>query len=29
MEKRSLAVVVTVAFSLVGIAGDYLLKHRQ
>ena len=26
MEKKSLAVVVTIAFSLVGVLGDYLLK---
>ena len=29
MEKRSLAVVVTIAFSLVGVAGDYLLKRAS
>ena len=26
MDKRSLAVTVTIAFSLVGVLGDYLLK---
>jgi small multidrug resistance pump len=26
MDRRSLAVVVTIAFSVVGVVGDYLLK---
>jgi drug/metabolite transporter (DMT)-like permease len=26
MEKRSLAIIVTIGFSIVGVAGDYLLK---
>lgn len=29
MEKRTLAVVVTIAFSLVGVIGDYLLKRAS
>ena len=29
MERRSLALVVTIAFSLVGVAGDYLLKRTS
>jgi drug/metabolite transporter (DMT)-like permease len=29
MEKRSLALVITIAFSLVGVAGDYLLKRAS
>jgi small multidrug resistance pump len=29
MENRSLALVVTIAFSLVGVAGDYLLKRAS
>jgi hypothetical protein len=26
MEKNSLAVIVTIAFSLLGVVGDYFLK---
>ena len=29
MEKRGLAVVVTITFSLVGVVGDYLLKRAS
>ena len=29
MNKRSLAVVVTIAFSVVGVVGDYLLKRAS
>jgi small multidrug resistance pump len=29
MENRTLAVIVTVAFSIVGVAGDYLLKRAS
>jgi small multidrug resistance pump len=29
VEKRSLAVVVTIAFSIVGVVGDYLLKRAS
>ena len=29
METRSLAVVVTIAFSIVGVVGDYLLKRAS
>jgi small multidrug resistance pump len=29
MEKRALAVVVTIAFSVVGVVGDYLLKRAS
>jgi small multidrug resistance pump len=29
MEKRALAVVVTIAFSVVGVIGDYLLKRAS
>jgi drug/metabolite transporter (DMT)-like permease len=29
MENRALAVVVTVAFSMVGVLGDYLLKRAS
>jgi small multidrug resistance pump len=29
MEKKALAVVVTITFSLVGVVGDYLLKRAS
>jgi small multidrug resistance pump len=29
MEKRTLAIVVTIAFSVVGVVGDYLLKRAS
>ena len=29
MEKRALAVVVTITFSVVGVVGDYLLKRAS
>jgi small multidrug resistance pump len=29
MEKRSLAVIVTIAFSAIGVLGDYLLKRAS
>jgi small multidrug resistance pump len=29
MEKRALAVIVTIAFSIVGVVGDYMLKRAS
>lgn len=29
MEKRALAIIVTIGFSMVGVAGDYLLKRAS
>ena len=29
MEKRSLAVVITIAFSVLGVLGDYFLKRAS
>ena len=29
MSKRTLAIIVTMAFSMVGVAGDYLLKRSS